>query len=113
MSSEDADVLDSLLDKLRNGATIGRKARRAKVDKLSPTPLGLEGASGDDAADIARDMLARLKSSGFETIASPTTPSAPRRARSRPRRMSNANYPPSPNPVLTEVEDEASAEEDE
>ena len=112
MSSEDADVLDSLLDKLRSGATIGRKARRSKVDKTISPPLDLE--VDGDAADIARDMLARLKSSGFETIASPTMPSAPRRARSRPRRrMSNTSYPPSPNLVLVEVEDEASTEEDE
>lgn len=100
-ASEDADntaVLDTLLDKLRNGDNIGRKARRARPSTSSrpAAPLDLVAASmlapgtGNDTVDLARDMLARLKSDGFDALpaTSPTAPTAPRRSRRRVRGIS-------------------------
>lgn len=90
MSSEDADVLDSLLEKLRNGDAIGtRKARRGKPAAIStepPAPLNLN-LDAEGTADIARDMLAQLQSNGFVMPASPTVPvpSVPSTRRRRPR----------------------------
>ena len=88
-------MLDNLLEKLRNGDNVGRKARRTRPTAASrPTPpLDLSGASllaagagtGDQTADLARNMLARLQSDGFNATAptSPTSSTAPPR---RPRR---------------------------
>ena len=96
-AAEDAEntaVLDTLLDKLRNGDNIGRKARRTRpsVTSRPAAPLDLSAASllvsgtGNETVDLARDMLARLKSDGFDALpaTSPTAPTAPRR-RSRRR----------------------------
>ncbi|KAH9927040.1 hypothetical protein B0H21DRAFT_763729 [Amylocystis lapponica] len=90
---EDTSVLDTLLEKLRNGDNVGRKSRRARSKgsrrSTAPPPLStdilLGPDSGTDTADIARDMLARLKSDGFSTVTpvSPTGPSATRRTRRR------------------------------
>lgn len=86
---EDTSILDDLLEKLRNGDSVGRKARRTRPSTASRPgrPLNITtdalvgSGSGNDTADIARDMLARLKSDGFSTLApvSPTTLSATRR----------------------------------
>ncbi|KAL5511448.1 hypothetical protein ACEPAH_4664 [Sanghuangporus vaninii] len=100
----DNAVLDNLLEKLRNGDSVGRKSRRNRRVKGSsagsrrqtmddnepadaPFELSLSEA-GDKTVDLARDMLAALKSDGFEAF-TPTTPSRPdrRRRRSRPRRI--------------------------
>ncbi|KAK7017567.1 putative RhoA GTPase effector DIA/Diaphanous [Favolaschia claudopus] len=76
--NEDDDVLDTLLAKLREGET---------------------SLNGDDdtsaAADVARDMLARLQSDGFVTPASPTT-AAPQRRRRRLDLTSEGEDLPSP-----------------
>jgi cytokinesis protein len=100
LENEDTSVLDNLLEKLRNGDTVGRKARRARAipDGQSKSPLALipEGAlpgTGGDAADIARDMLARLKSDGFEAFAPSAAPAPPR---TRRRRRTGAESPRSP-----------------
>ena len=99
LENEDTSVLDNLLEKLRNGDTVGRKARRARaIPDESKSPLALipEGAlpgTGGDAADIARDMLARLKSDGFEAFAPSATPAPPR---TRRRRRTGAESPRSP-----------------
>ena len=98
-TGEDNAVLDNLLEKLRNGDSVGRKSRKNRrangkptastqidepdaeastVNDLPPLP---EGA--DKTADLARDMLAALKSDGFETFS--TTSSTPRPARSARR----------------------------
>lgn len=71
---EEESVLDNLLEKLRNGDTVTRRARRARL-KPDARPLVLPI---DTTADVARDMLAALKADGFGT-SSPTIPSAPRR----------------------------------
>lgn len=99
----DASVLDNLLEKLRNGDSVGRKSRRNRQapggraampmtldintangagheDAPSPSALGV---IGDDTADLARDMLARLKSDGFVT---PNSPRTERSSARRPRR---------------------------
>lgn len=104
--NEDTSVLDNLLEKLRNGDTVGRRARRGKpgVESRPPIPLTLAidgAAAGDATADIARDMLARLKSDGFEafTPASPTLPAAQRRRRRRAETVTvngNAGTPEGP-----------------
>jgi len=89
--SEDTSVLDNLLEKLRSGEKVGRRARRSRkspaVSALTvdtTTPL----SSKEDPAGLARDMLARLQSDGF-TARAPTSPktnpySASRRNRRRP-----------------------------
>lgn len=81
--AENTSALDSLLEKLRNGDGVGRKARRNRrpsVAAKQSSPLAISAESlpetartGDDAADLARDMLARLKNDGFETL-SPSSP---------------------------------------
>lgn len=96
--AENTSALDSLLEKLRNGDNVGRKARRTRASAANrpSTPLDLSAASllaasgGNDTVDLARDMLARLKSDGFEALAptSPTTSTAPRRTRRRIRGIS-------------------------
>jgi len=79
---EDRAALDTLLEKLRNGDTIGRRAGRARRVVENRLPLssslntdGTHAPDINDTADIARDMLARLQSDGFQTLtpASPTT----------------------------------------
>ena len=96
--AENSSVLDTLLEKLRNGDNVGRKARRARPSAsarpsapLNLTPDGLL-ASGNDTVDLARDMLARLKSDGFDTLipSSPTAKSMPNR-RSRRRAPSGTS----------------------
>ena len=89
---EDQDVLDALLAALRNGDPV-RKSRRRRASvkpnrPAAPLPLSLDGGTiaGGDTADVARDMLARLKSDGFTPMTMPTTPTAPTSQRRRQRR---------------------------
>ena len=88
-SSEPADTsaLDNLLEKLRNGDSVGRKARRNRV--ITPTPVITSETASDlvngDPSDLAKDMLARLKSEGFDGPLSPIPPS-PRSMRHQSRR---------------------------
>lgn len=94
---EDNAVLDSLLEKLK-GDNLGRK-RRARpsngVRPAVPLTLNLEAMApvgpGNDTVDIARDMLARLKSDGFEAFTPrPETPTSSVGRRTRRRRGSQA-----------------------
>lgn len=94
---EDTSVLDNLLEKLRNGDTVGRRARRARpsAENRPPIPSTLN-TDGDqtvvgDTADIARDMLARLQSDGFQafTAGSSASGQTPRRQRRRRRTGNN------------------------
>lgn len=89
--SEDTSVLDNLLEKLRSGEKVGRRARRSRKS-VTVSPLTLDttapSLSKEDPAGLARDMLARLQSDGF-TALTPTSPkanpySASRRNRRRP-----------------------------
>lgn len=97
--AENSAVLDNLLEKLRNGDNVGRKARRTRpsTGSRSSGPLNLASdgllASGNDTADLARDMLARLKSDGFDALISstPTVPTTPHR-RSRRRAPSTSAF---------------------
>ena len=96
-TEEDNAALDTLLAKLRNGDSVGRKGRRARktaaarASAVTPLTLNtdvlLTAKSGDETVDIARDMLMRLKSDGFET-ATPSTPTAASMRRSRRKRDS-------------------------
>src|SRR5260221_7708350 len=95
--ADETAALDNLLEKLRNGDNVGRRARRARPSALStreptlPPPPDKDtppaSALGGTTADIARGMLEQLKTNGFvsESFAplSPTTSSAPRRRRLR------------------------------
>lgn len=99
--AEETAALDNLLEKLRNGDNVGRRARRTRPSAASmstrePPLLQLPdkdkelspvSALGGTTADIARGMLEQLKTNGFVsetyTPLSPTTPSAPRRRRLR------------------------------
>ncbi|CCM06758.1 uncharacterized protein FIBRA_09056 [Fibroporia radiculosa] len=96
----DHAVLDDLLEKLRNGESAGRKARRNRSTvSRPPPPLALSAdallgtaPSGNDTVDIAKDMLARLKSDGFETVppVSQSTSSSQTARRSRRRQESHS-----------------------
>jgi len=101
--AEETAALDNLLEKLRNGDNVGRRARRTRPSAIStrePTlPLPDQdtppaSALGGTTADIARGMLEQLKTNGFvsETFApmSPTITSAPRRRRLRTGTMAAA-----------------------
>lgn len=94
--AEETAALDNLLEKLRNGDNVGRRARRARPSAIStgePTLPSLDKntppvlASGGTTADIARGMLEQLKTNGFVSDmfapTSPTISSAPRRRRLR------------------------------
>lgn len=83
-------MLDDLLDKLRSGDAIaGRRTRRQRPGPASrtPGPLTLPIGGEGDTADIAKDMLARLKSDGFDAKA-PLSPKLGLSKRRRPRRNS-------------------------
>lgn len=109
---EDSDVLDALLQKLRNGDTVSRRTRRTRPstdNRGVPLSLSIEGTSGGDAtADIARDMLAQLQSQGFVTPASPAVAASQRRRRRRAETASSDN---SGSPLVTEIH-EIQEEED-
>ncbi|PVF99010.1 actin-binding FH2 [Serendipita vermifera] len=102
---EDTQMLDSLIEKLRAGDSVkGRATRKRNAKDRSarpaPSPLSLalltegggDGPSGD-AGDLARGMLAALKSDGFAPenmdaivpipMSSSTTPMSPTRRRAR------------------------------
>jgi cytokinesis protein len=95
--AEETAALDNLLEKLRNGDNVGRRARRARPSAIStkestlPPPPDKDVAPasvlGGTAADIARGMLEQLKTNGFVSDSfapmSPTVPSVPRRRRLR------------------------------
>jgi len=79
---EDDAVLDNLLEKLRSGDTVSRRARRVRPKPdTRPVIPPLDTSTPLDTADVARDMLAALKRDGFGTSipSSPTISSAPRR----------------------------------
>jgi len=88
--NEDTSVLDNLLEKLRSGENVGRRARRTRPSAASSTLIVDTTPLFDEEgpAGLARDMLARLQSDGFTTQA-PTSPksnpySASRKNRRRP-----------------------------
>ena len=79
VATEDSTMLDSLLEKLRSGESVkGRtgKTRRAERQKPGPSPLSLPDASAGDTADIAKGMLAALKSDGFDPVSTPMSPTS-------------------------------------
>lgn len=88
-ANEDTSVLDNLLEKLRSGENVGRRARRARPNVATST-LAVDTApliDKEDPACLARDMLARLQSDGFAALAPPSKSnpySASRRNRRRP-----------------------------
>ena len=122
-------ILDTLLEKLRNGDSVGRKSRKNRrtnakggasaqtpdastdnastFDELPPLPEG-----GDKTVDLARDMLAALKSDGFETFSnSSSTPRPARssrrtRARQRPSAFSEFGEPSPMSPTFSTLSDE-------
>ena len=85
--AEDTAALDNLLEKLRNGDNVGRRARRARPSAVSTKEPVVPPSDKEPPpiSDIARGMLEQLKTNGFvsESFApvSPTTVSAPRRRR--------------------------------
>ncbi|KAF8061453.1 hypothetical protein FPV67DRAFT_279876 [Lyophyllum atratum] len=109
MPDENSDVLDTLLEKLRNGDTVGRRARRTRptADARPPAPLSLtleNSLPSGDTVDLARDMLARLQSDGFTAPISPTAPVTQRRRRRRTDTASNGGDNPG-SPLMTEIHD--------
>lgn len=124
-SGEDNAVLDTLLEKLRNGDSVGRKSRKNRrangsssaaaqtkgadveasiVSELPPFP---EGA--DKTVDLARDMLAALKSDGFETFSNSSSTPRParqaRRTRQRTRAFSEFGEPSPLSPAFSNLSD--------
>jgi len=119
---EDHNALERLLDTLRNGDTITRKARRRRPrpEKNSTAIANLtldELTPGNDTTVIARDMLARLQSDGFVPPPSPTVSTHQRRRRRRIERalQSEKDIPNSPLAIeiLDIEEDELIAEKEE
>lgn len=79
---EDDAVLDNLLEKLRSGDTVTRRARRVRPKPdTRPIVPPLDTSTPLDTAIVARDMLAQLQRNGFGTSIppSPNISSAPRR----------------------------------
>lgn len=108
---EGDDVLDNLLEKLRNGDTVGRRARRARPSAenraIVPPTLSLNGTSSapDDTVDIARDMLARLQSDGFVATPTPNTSAPPRRRRRRTEKVLGVDKDLPGSPLASEIHD--------
>lgn len=102
--NEDTSVLDNLLEKLRSGENVGRRARRARPNAATSTLTVDTAASFDkeDPAGVARDMLARLQSEGFAALPSKENPySASRKNR---RRLAGLEVTPeSPNELDSAV----------
>lgn len=110
MANESSDALDSLLEKLRNGDPISRRAARrlpaANAQPSAQLSLALEKTlpSGDETVDAARDLLAQLQSNGFKPPISLTVSSTPRRRRRRTETASNGGEMPG-SPLATEIHD--------
>lgn len=85
--NEDTSVLDNLLEKLRSGENVRRRAQRPRPSAATPT-LTVDTTSPFDTEDLAGtalDMLARLKSDGFAAVApAKSNPYSSRRNRRRP-----------------------------
>lgn len=93
--AEETAALDNLLEKLRNGDNVGRRARRTRPSVVStreplrplpdkekdlPPVLTLGGSTGD----IALGMLEQLKTNGY--VSETFTPLSPTVASSAPKR---------------------------
>ena len=99
---EHEGALEKLLTDLRNGDTVSRKARRRRLapeNQLASLPLNL-----DDSSNVARDMLARLQSDGFEAIPSPIVAMQHRRRRRRTERIFDSEEMPG-SPLATEIQE--------
>ena len=110
---EHEGALEKLLTDLRNGDTISRKARRrrpAPEDQLALLPLNLDGST---PSNVARDMLARLQSDGFEPIPSPIVVATQHRRRRRrtERTFDSEEMPGSPLAIEIQENDEDSVSE--
>jgi cytokinesis protein len=89
-STEEATMLDDLLEKLRNGDNVGRRARqRTRAGVSAPETLPVDtpvpfnpSMITLDTAGLAQNMLAALKSDGFEMFV-PTSPTTPTRRHRR------------------------------
>lgn len=102
-TEEDTTMLDTLLEKLRAGDSVKGRSRKRPTAKerlaarpapsslmpLMPSPLTVLSENGDsDAGDLARGMLAALKSDGFGPGATPdasilSVPMSPTKRRAR------------------------------
>ena len=86
--SEDTSVLDNLLEKLRSGENVGRRARRARPNaetSMLTVDITLP-PDKEDPADLARDMLARLQSGDFAALTPASQKSNPYSSSRRNRR---------------------------
>lgn len=113
MAGDEHDgALEKLLTDLRNGDTVSRKARRrrpAPENQLASLPLNLDGST---PSNVARDMLARLQSDGFEAIPSPIVATQNRRRRRRTERIFDSEeVPGSPLAIEIQENDEDSVSE--
>jgi hypothetical protein len=109
--------MDTILNRLKAGDSIGRKARRNRlagssgsrsnippVPQLTPQLTGSVGSG--EAADIAKDMLAALRQGGFTPIEPPSPrPPQTRRTRIRGSLRTNASGNNSDQPPATPLSD--------
>jgi len=111
LPDENGEDIDTVLEKLRNGVSLGRRARRARPGAEARPPTSFSQAAGgstagDVTADLARDLLARLQSDGFSASGpappSPTIATAQRRRRRRELASGGEDSPTSP--LSTEME---------
>ncbi|KIJ37716.1 hypothetical protein M422DRAFT_177632 [Sphaerobolus stellatus SS14] len=83
-ATQQTAALDNLIKMLSDGDNIAGKRLRRRAPPRTPGPLALPLAGEANAVDIAKDMLAQLRSDGFE----PKEPTSPRllpRRRTRTR----------------------------
>lgn len=91
LSDDNRSMVDDIMAKLRNGEVVrrrkGRPSDRPTVTDLPQANPIIPTATGDETADLAMDMLARLQSDGFKTFQSvspsSTTPKTRRTRRAR------------------------------
>lgn len=106
----DHSALDNLLEKLRNGDSAGRKTRRNRGHKPTPSQLALEPSTSeeflDDTSDKAKELLARLKSGVLDAPFSgvPSSPRKPRHSTTRRARLRMGDISMGASPVEEESE---------
>lgn len=101
----EGDVLDALLEKLRNGDVVRRRNKRQPADKPSQV-VDAHASPGNETAVLALDMLTRLQNDGFIVPPSPTINAlSQKRRRRRTDRGSGRETPTSP--LSLEVFDES------
>jgi cytokinesis protein len=110
LTQVDHSALDNLLEKLRNGDSAGRKSRRNRGHKATPSKMVLEpplpgNEVVDETTDKAKELLARLKAGVLDAPASSSNPSGrPRQSGSRRTRLRMGDLSVGTSPLEEESE---------